>query len=53
MIQKFDKREGGRFKIVIADQASYLKAYDSEWSKLLLPFIMSMKRTILLTGSSF
>jgi hypothetical protein len=53
MIQKFDKRALGRFKIAIADQASYVKTYDSDWAKILIPFLMSMKRIILLTGSNF
>ena len=30
-----------------------MKTYDSEWAKILIPFLMSMKRIILLTGSNF
>ncbi|KEJ83063.1 SNF2 family N-terminal domain containing protein [Oxytricha trifallax] len=53
MMLKFDSRKEGRFKVCIADQASYLKQEDSDWSQLVVPFLISMKRIILLTGSNF
>lgn len=50
MIKKFEARG---FKIAIADQASYIKHYESEWSKTLMPFLFALRRVLLLTGSNF
>ena len=38
-------------KFIIADEAHYLKARDSQRSKHLLPVLESSKRLILLTGT--
>ena len=39
------------FKIVIADEAHYLKSKDAKRSKLLLPILTKAKRVLLLTGT--
>lgn len=38
-------------KVVIADEAHYLKGQDSKRSLALVPFLSSRKRVILLTGT--
>jgi SNF2 family DNA or RNA helicase len=39
------------FKVVIIDEASFLKPMQTVWSETLTPFFHTFKRTIILTGS--
>lgn len=39
------------FKVVIADEAHYLKSKDAQRSKLLLPVLAAARRCIVLTGT--
>ena len=40
-----------KIKIVITDEAHFLKSYNSRRSKAILPFLKARKHVILLTGT--
>ena len=46
-----DKLEKMEFKVVIADEAHYLKSRDAKRTKVLLPVMQRAKRVILLSGT--
>jgi len=48
MVKKIQAKD---FKIGVADEAHYLKSFDSQRSKYLIPILQKCKRSIMLTGT--
>lgn len=49
--RRYQELESKKFNACIADEAHYLKSWDSKRSKVLSPILMNSKRVVLVTGT--